>query len=121
MKIVHTEVAATYAAYLDGMEAAANICGTLAEHPYDDTDAFEAATGCEAAIASCVRSMRRQAPVPDRLTSHLISNASMNVGSLETISPEAARTLLIGIARDAQELTGMNATAASKFIVENFA
>ena len=33
-----------------GMRDAANICGSLAETTYDDADAFEAATGCEAAI-----------------------------------------------------------------------
>lgn len=33
-----------------GIEMAANVCGTLAETTYDDTDGFEAATGCEAAI-----------------------------------------------------------------------
>ena len=33
-----------------GMRDAANICGALAETTYDDSDSFEAATGCEAAI-----------------------------------------------------------------------
>lgn len=38
-----------------GMRDAANICGSLAETTYDDADAFEAATGCEAAIQSDLR------------------------------------------------------------------
>lgn len=47
--------ASTYEAFTDGMRAAAKICGSLAETTYDDTDAFEAATGCEAAIMAVVR------------------------------------------------------------------
>ena len=34
---------------------AANICGTLAETTYDSSDAFEAATGCEAAIRALAK------------------------------------------------------------------
>lgn len=40
---------ANYRTFTDGMEAAAQICGSLAEVKYDDADGFEAATGCEAA------------------------------------------------------------------------
>lgn len=42
-----------------GMRDAANICGSLAETTYDDADAFEAATGCEAAIISDLRAHQR--------------------------------------------------------------
>lgn len=52
--------ASTYAAFTDGMKAAAEICGSLAETTYDDTDAFEAATGCEAAIMSVVRQQQAE-------------------------------------------------------------
>ena len=52
--------AANYRSFTDGMQAAAEICGTLAEHPYDDADAFEAATGCEAAIIRVVKEQRRE-------------------------------------------------------------
>ena len=44
-----------YKAFTDGMEAAAQICGSLAEVEYDDADGFEAATGCEEAIMRVVR------------------------------------------------------------------
>ena len=47
-----------YSSFLDGMEAAAQICGSLAETTYDDADGFEAATGCEAAIMRVVREQR---------------------------------------------------------------
>lgn len=50
----------TYRAFTDGMEAAAQICGSLAETTYDDADAFEAATGCEAEIMRVVREQRRE-------------------------------------------------------------
>ena len=49
-----------YAAFTDGMEAAAQICGSLAETTYDDADSFEAATGCEAAIMAVVRQQRTE-------------------------------------------------------------
>lgn len=49
---------ADYKSFTDGMEAAAQICGTLAEVEYDDADAFEAATGCEAAIMRVVKQQR---------------------------------------------------------------
>lgn len=49
-----------YKTFTDGMEAAAQICGSLAETTYDDTDAFEAATGCEAAIMQVVREQRKE-------------------------------------------------------------
>lgn len=49
-----------YKTFTDGMEAAAQICGGLAETTYDDTDAFEAATGCEAAIMRVVRQQRTE-------------------------------------------------------------
>lgn len=42
-----------------GMRDAANICGSLAETTYDDADAFEAATGCEAAIQSDLKAHQR--------------------------------------------------------------
>lgn len=38
-----------------GMRDAANICAALAETTFDDADAFEAATGCEAAIINDLR------------------------------------------------------------------
>jgi len=41
------------------MESAAQICGTLAETTYDNSDGFAAATGCEAAIMNIVRRQRR--------------------------------------------------------------
>ncbi len=44
-----------YRAFTDGMEAAAQICGSLAEVEYDDADGFDAATGCEAAIMRVVK------------------------------------------------------------------
>jgi len=50
----------TYKIFTDGMEAAAQICGTLAETTYDDSDGFAAATGCEAAIMSVVRQQRAE-------------------------------------------------------------
>jgi hypothetical protein len=46
---------ANHKAFTDGMEAAAQICGSLAEVEYDDADGFEAATGCEAAIMRVVK------------------------------------------------------------------
>lgn len=49
-----------YQTFTDGMEAAAEICGSLAETTYDDTDAFEAATGCEAAIMAVVKQQRKE-------------------------------------------------------------
>lgn len=118
MATVSADVASTYAAFVDGMEAAAQICGSLAETTYDDSDGFEAATGCEASIMRVVREQRAVTGSRGAFTSHLISNASMNPASLENISAEAARTLLIGIARDAQALTGLTHDAASKLIVE---
>jgi hypothetical protein len=54
------EVVASYKSFTDGMEAAAQICGSLAETTYDDADAFEAATGCEAAIMRVVKEQRRE-------------------------------------------------------------
>ena len=42
-------------AWARGMREAANICGSLAETTYDGGDAFEAATGCEAAIVGELR------------------------------------------------------------------
>lgn len=47
-------------AYADGMTAAADICGSLAETTYDDADGFRAATGCEAAIMNVVRKRTRR-------------------------------------------------------------
>lgn len=47
-----------YKSFTDGMEAAAQICGSLAETTYDDADEFRAATGCEAAIMGVVRQQR---------------------------------------------------------------
>lgn len=59
----------SYNHFLDGMQAAAEICGSLAETTYDADDEFVAATGCEAAIMQCVREGRaKQAsslPAPD--------------------------------------------------------
>ena len=52
--------AENYKTFTDGMEAAAQICGSLAETTYDDADAFEAATGCEAAIMRVVREQRKE-------------------------------------------------------------
>jgi hypothetical protein len=49
-----------YKAFTDGMEAAAQICGTLAEVEYDDADGFQAATGCEAAIMRVVNEQRTE-------------------------------------------------------------
>lgn len=49
-----------YVSFTDGMQAAAEICGTLAETTYDDSDGFAAATGCEAAIMRVVRQQRRE-------------------------------------------------------------
>ena len=54
------ERAGNYKSFTDGMEAAAQICGSLAETTYDDADAFEAATGCEAAIMRVVMAQRRE-------------------------------------------------------------
>jgi hypothetical protein len=51
---------ANYKAFTDGMEAAAQICGSLAELEYDDADGFEAATGCEAAIMRVVKEQRTE-------------------------------------------------------------
>lgn len=42
-----------------GMRDAAHICGSLAETTYDDADAFEAATGCEAEIVKQLRMHQR--------------------------------------------------------------
>jgi hypothetical protein len=53
-------VEANYKAFTDGMEAAAQICGSLAEVEYDDADGFEAATGCEAAIMRVVKEQRTE-------------------------------------------------------------
>lgn len=52
--------ASTYEAFTDGLEAAAEICGSLAETTYDDSDGFEAATGCEAAIMRVVKQQRAE-------------------------------------------------------------
>lgn len=52
--------ATTYEAFTDGMRAAAEICGSLAETTYDGADGFEAATGCEAAIMAVVREQEAQ-------------------------------------------------------------
>ena len=52
--------AENYKTFTDGMEAAAQICGSLAETTYDDTDAFEAATGCEAEIMKVVKQQRKE-------------------------------------------------------------
>jgi hypothetical protein len=49
-----------YKMFTDGMEAAAQICGSLAETTYDDADAFEAATGCEASIMAVVKEKRKE-------------------------------------------------------------
>lgn len=54
------ERAKNYRTFTDGLEAGAEICGTLAETTYDDTDSFEAATGCEAAIMRVVREQRAE-------------------------------------------------------------
>ena len=51
---------ANHKAFTDGMEAAAQICGSLAEVEYDDADGFEAATGCEAAIMRVVNEQRTE-------------------------------------------------------------
>lgn len=59
-KLTHAN---TYAAFTDGMEAAAQICGSLAETTYDDSDGFEAATGCEAAIMRVVKRQRSEQTV----------------------------------------------------------
>ena len=55
-------LAANYKSFTDGMETAAQICGSLAETTYDDTDAFEAATGCEASIMGVVKQQRAEQP-----------------------------------------------------------
>ncbi len=52
--------AINYKTFTDGMEAAAEICGSLAETTYDDADGFEAATGCEATIMRVVKEQRRE-------------------------------------------------------------
>lgn len=52
--------AKNYKSFTDGLEAAAQICGSLAETTYDDADAFEAATGCEAAIMAVVKDQRKE-------------------------------------------------------------
>jgi len=52
--------AESYKQFTNGMEAAAEICGSLAETTYDDSDAFEAATGCEASIMLVVREQRKE-------------------------------------------------------------
>ena len=57
---VQKERAGNYKSFTDGMEAAAQICGSLAETTYDDADAFEAAIGCEAAIMRVVMAQRRE-------------------------------------------------------------
>lgn len=49
-----------YAAFTDGLEAGAEICASLAETTYDDADAFDAATGCEAAIMRVVNEQRAE-------------------------------------------------------------
>lgn len=49
-----------YEAFTDGLEAAAEICGSMAETTYDDADAFEAATGCESAIMQVIKDQRRE-------------------------------------------------------------
>ena len=58
----------TYEAEADGWERgmrdAANICATLAETTYDDSDAFEAATGCEACIVGDLRNHQRNRQKP---------------------------------------------------------
>lgn len=51
---------ANYASFTDGMQAAAEICGSMAETEYDDADSFEAATGCEAAIMRVVKEQRAE-------------------------------------------------------------
>ena len=51
---------ANYKAFTDGMEAAAQICGSLAEVEYEDADGFKAATGCEAAIMRVVKEQRTE-------------------------------------------------------------
>jgi len=56
----HDAGAVDYKTFTDGMESAAQICGTLAEVEYDDADGFEAATGCEAAIMRVVNQQRRE-------------------------------------------------------------
>lgn len=55
---------ATYKSFTDGMEAAAQICGSLAETTYDDSDSFEAATGCEASIMRVVKAQRKEQETP---------------------------------------------------------
>lgn len=52
--------AENYRAFTDGMQAAAEICGSMAETTYDDADGFEAATGCEAAIMRVVKDQRKE-------------------------------------------------------------
>jgi hypothetical protein len=109
----------SYRHFLDGMEAAAQICGSLAETTYDDSDSFEAATGCEAAIMGVVREQRAIAgSTANNLWLHLVSNASMKPEALEGIDAEAARTLLIGIARDAQAITGLTDQQAANIIAK---
>lgn len=49
-----------YAAFTDGMKAAAEICASLAETTYDDADGFEAAIGCEASIMRVVQQQRQE-------------------------------------------------------------
>jgi hypothetical protein len=51
---------ALYRSFTDWLEAAAQICGSLAETEYDDSDGFEAATGCEAAIMAVVKQQRAE-------------------------------------------------------------
>ena len=55
-------LAANYKSFTDGMKAAAQICGSLAETTYDDADAFAAATGCEASIMRMVKQQRAEQP-----------------------------------------------------------
>lgn len=55
-----TERANNYKSFTDGLECAAQICGSLAETTYDDADGFQAATGCEAAIMAVVKDHRRE-------------------------------------------------------------
>lgn len=55
-----------YKMFTDGMEAAAQICGSLAETTYDDADAFEAATGCEVAIMRVVQEQRKEQAAIER-------------------------------------------------------
>lgn len=73
--------ASTYEAFTDGMKAAAEICGSLAETTYDDTDAFEAATGCEVAIMRVVKEQRAEqalstTPAPETMREETIKEVA---------------------------------------------